>query len=46
MDRLNVNRWIDGHRFNVDFMIDYRYYQSKRKIFYRWIDTIGGLHDR
>jgi hypothetical protein len=31
MDRLKVNRWIDGHQFNKDFMINYRYFQSKRK---------------
>ncbi len=27
------DRWTDGHRFNKDFMIDYRYYCSKRKKF-------------
>jgi hypothetical protein len=29
----------------MDFMIDYRHYRSKEKIFYQWIDTTGGQHD-
>jgi hypothetical protein len=39
---VNVNQWIDGQQFNKDFMIDYRYYQSKRtkllpmNRYYRW----------
>ncbi len=28
---LKVNQWIDGHRFDKDFVIDDRYYRSKRK---------------
>ncbi len=44
--RLNVNWWLDGHQFNKDFMINYRYYRSKRKILYRWIDPVDGQHDR
>ncbi len=31
VDRLNVKQWICGRRFNKDFMINYRYYGSKRK---------------
>ncbi len=44
--RLNMNRWIDGHRSDQDFVIDERYYRSKGKILNRWIDTIGGQHDQ
>jgi hypothetical protein len=39
---LRFDRWIDGHRFHKDFMIDHRYYRSKRKNllpmdrYYRW----------
>ncbi len=44
--RLKVNRWIDGNRLDKDFLIDDRYYRSKRNIFNRWIDTIGGQHDQ
>ncbi len=42
MDRLNVNRWIIGHRFNKDFMIDYWNHRLKRKSlltmdwYYQW----------
>ncbi len=42
MNRLNVNWYIDGHRFNKDFMIDYRYCRSKIENlllmdrYYRW----------
>jgi hypothetical protein len=28
---LSFDRWIDVHRFNKDFMIDYRYNRSKRE---------------
>jgi hypothetical protein len=41
MDRLNVNRWMDGHRFNKDFIDD----RSEKIIVYRWIATVGRLHD-
>ncbi len=26
-----MNQWIDGHQFDKDFVIDDRYYQSKKK---------------
>ncbi len=35
------DRWVDGHRSDKDFVIDDRYYRSKKKIFNPWIDTIG-----
>jgi hypothetical protein len=45
--RLKVNRWIDGHRLDKDFVIDdIDTIDQKEKIFYRWIDTIGGQHDQ
>jgi hypothetical protein len=28
---LNMNRWIDGHRSDQDFVINDQYYQSKGK---------------
>jgi hypothetical protein len=40
--RLNMNRWIDGHRSDKDFVIDDRYNRSKGKNlrpmdpYYRW----------
>ncbi len=40
--RLKLNRWIDGHRFDKEFVINDRYYRSKRKNlqpmdqYYRW----------
>jgi hypothetical protein len=42
----DFDRWIDGHRFNKDFMMIIDTIDQKEKIFYRWIDTIGGLNDR
>jgi hypothetical protein len=43
---LNMNRWIDGHHSDKDFVIDDRYYRSKGKIFNWWINNIGGQHDQ
>ncbi len=49
INRLNVNRRIDGYWFNKDFMTDYDWLLilliKKKKLCYRWIDAIGGLHD-
>jgi hypothetical protein len=43
-NRLKVNQWIGGHRFDKDFVIDT--IDQKEKIFNRWINTIGGQHDQ
>ncbi len=43
--RLNMNRWIDGHRSEKDFGLMIDTIDQREKIFNWWIDTIGGQHD-